>query len=171
MQHTTPDPASLDNLRDIIVPDPVSLWPLAPGWYGLGVVLLIVLACWAGWRLRQWHRNRYRRIALAELDQLEAAAHDPSHRLSALSELPTLVKRVALAAWPRETVASLSGPSLLAFLDHTGRMQAFQTGPGNALPELAYNTHAAVALDDEHIAPLFAAVREWVKRHDAPSPS
>jgi hypothetical protein len=169
MQHTTPDPASLDNLRDIIVPDPVALWPLAPGWYGLGWVLLIALVFWAWSRLRQRRLNRYRRVALAELDQLEAAVHDPSRRLLVLGELPVLVKRVALAAWPREMVASLSGPSLLAFLDATGRTQAFQLGPGKELPVLAYDTRTAAALDDAHIAQLFGVVRAWIKRHDAPS--
>lgn len=170
MQPTTPDPASLANLHDIVVPEPVSLWPLAPGWYGLAWVFLVALVCWAGWRLRQWRLNRYRRVALAELEQLEAAAYDPSRRIAVLGELPTLVKRVALAAWPRETVASLSGPSLLAFLDDTGRTQAFQVGPGKVLPALAYDVRMAAALDDEHIASLFDAVRGWVKRHAAPSP-
>jgi hypothetical protein len=169
MQPTTSDPASLANLYDIIVPQPVSLWPLAPGWYGLAWVALVVLAVWAGWRLRQWRLNRYRRVALAELDQLEAAARDPSRRLAVLGALPTLVKRVALAVWPRETVASLSGPSLLAFLDATGQTQAFQVGPGKDLPMLAYDTKTAAALDDEHIALLFDAVREWIKRHHTPS--
>jgi len=65
MQQPTPDPASLDNLHDIIVPDPVSVWPLAPGWYGLGWVLLIALAFWVWSRMRQRRLNRYRREALA----------------------------------------------------------------------------------------------------------
>jgi hypothetical protein len=170
MQQTTPDPASLSNLQDIVVPEPVSLWPLAPGWYVLAWLLLIALAFWAWSCLRRWHQNRYRRTALAELDQLEAALQDPSRRASALSELPALVKRVALAAWPRETVASLSGPGLLAFLDQTGRTQAFQLGAGKDLAVLAYDTRTVAALDNEHIAPLFSAVREWIKRHEASLP-
>jgi hypothetical protein len=109
-------------------------------------------------------------MALAELDQLEAAVKDPSRRVSALGELPALVKRVALAAWPRERVASLSGSALLAFLDHTGRMQTFQLGAGKDLAVLAYDTQTVAALDHEHIAPLFSAVREWIKQHQAPSP-
>jgi hypothetical protein len=170
MQPTTSDPASLSNLHDIIVPDPVALWPPAPGWYVLAWLLLIALSCWAWWRLQRWRQNRYRRMALAELDHLEAAVQDPSRRVSALGELPALVKRVALAAWPRERVASLSGSALLAFLDHTGRMQTFQLGAGKDLAVLAYDTQTVAALDHEHIAPLFSAVREWIKQHQAPSP-
>ena len=169
MKPTTPDVASLANLHDIVVSDPVPLWPPAPGWYGVGWILLIALV-WVTWSLmRKRHANRYRRVALAELDQLELAVHDPTRRGSALAELPALVKRVALAAWPREVVASLSGQTLLEFLDAAGRTRAFRDGPGTCLSALAYDTRAAAALDDEHIAQLFGAVREWVKQHNAPS--
>jgi hypothetical protein len=109
-------------------------------------------------------------MALAELDELEAAVQDPSQRVSVLGSLPALVKRVALAAWPRERVAPLSGPALLAFLDQTGRTQTFQLGAGKALAVLAYDAQTVAALDNEHITPLFSAVREWIKQHDIPSP-
>ena len=171
MQKTASDPASLDNLHDIVVLDPVSVWPLAPGWYWIAWLLLIFLTIFTWSLVRKRRANRYRRVALVELDRLEVAVRDPERRISALTELPTLVKRVALAAWPREIVASLSGPSLLEFLDATGRTQAFRLGPGTCLSALLYDTRAAAALGDEHIAPLFGAVREWVKRHDPLSPS
>ena len=117
--------------------------------------------------IRKRRANRYRRVALVELDQLEVAARDPERRVSALTELPILVKRVALAAWPREVVASLSGQSLLEFLDATGRTQAFRLGPGKRLLALGYDAKAAAELGDEHVALLFDAVREWVKRHES----
>ncbi len=169
MQKTTPDPASLDHLHDIVGLDPVSSWPLAPGWYGVGWMLLIALVLVTWSLIRKRHANRYRRVALAELDQLEAAVHDPSRRMSALGELPALVKRVALAVWPREVVASLSGQALLEFLDAAGRTQAFSNGPGTCLSVLAYDRRAAAALDDERVVQLFGVVRTWVKRHNAPS--
>ena len=48
-----PDPSSLDNLFDIVVPPPVSWWPPAPGWYVVGG-LAIALAVWAA--RRGWQR-------------------------------------------------------------------------------------------------------------------
>ena len=115
MPKTAPDPASLENLHDIVGLDPVPLWPLAPGWYGVGGILVVGLVFFIWSWIHRWRANRYRRVALAELTQLEAAVHDASRRVSALAELPALVKRVALAAWPREVVASLSSQSLLEF--------------------------------------------------------
>ena len=46
------DPASLERLHDLVPPAPVPWWPLAPGWYVLGALILIVagLAAWRWWR-------------------------------------------------------------------------------------------------------------------------
>ena len=58
-------------LRDIHLPDPIGWWPLAPGWWGvLGLVLLIISGIF--W----WRRKKHRRnstpwqAALTELDRL-----------------------------------------------------------------------------------------------------
>ena len=36
------DSGSLQNLNDIVIPDPVAWWPPAPGWYVLAAILLII---------------------------------------------------------------------------------------------------------------------------------
>ena len=59
----TPDPASLQNLNDIVLPEAVSWWPLANGWYYLFGVLLLLLAWFAYRMIRSWRRNGYRREA------------------------------------------------------------------------------------------------------------
>ena len=65
------DPASLQNLNDIVLPATVGWWPLATGWYFLFGLLLIALA-WFGYRsLHRWMNNRYRRAALRELQGRE----------------------------------------------------------------------------------------------------
>jgi hypothetical protein len=46
---------SLSSLHDIIIPAPVSFWPLALGWYALGVLLLVYLFHFS---LKLW--NHYR---------------------------------------------------------------------------------------------------------------
>src|SRR5262245_63229264 len=104
------DPGSLDRLNDIVVPPPVPWWPPAPAWYAVGIIVLILLAVLA-WQMIAWRmRTRYRRAALAELATIDTRS---SHALGAVAEL---VKRVALAAFPREQVASLAVDVWLAFL-------------------------------------------------------
>jgi uncharacterized protein DUF4381 len=165
MSPTAADPTSLENLFDIVAPPPVPWWPPAPGWLVVGGVLL-VLAFWGAWRAwRRWLAAAYRRAALAEWRQLRTQAADPGRREAALRHLPELVKRTALAAFPREAVASLSGETWLRFLDRTGHTDAFTHGRGQLLPELAYNPRLAAQLDAAAVEDLFRIVRRWIRGH------
>ena len=161
------DPASLDNLHDIVVLAPVPWWPPAPGWDVVGAVLLFAFG-WGVWvLLHRWRGNRYRRVALAELDRLEMLLRDDAQHQLAITQLPALVKRITLAAWPRNRVAPLCGQEWLEFLDSTGHTTAFTDGPGRLLPALAYSPRTAASLDQAQIEELFAVVRTWIKKHRA----
>ena len=164
-----PDPSSLENLFDIVVPPPVSWWPPAPGWYVVGGLVLL-LGVYGAWRaLARRRAAAYRRAALAELRRIEARAVDEGQRAVALREVPALVKRTALAAFPRETVASLSGAEWLGFLDRTGHTDAFTRGRGQVLAALAYDPGVAQGLDRGAMQELFDAVARWIGSHHAPA--
>jgi Domain of unknown function (DUF4381) len=148
-----------------VVPPPVPWWPPAPGWFVVGGVLL-VLSFWGAWRAwKRWKAAVYRRAALAEWRQLTTQASDPALREAALQALPELVKRTALAAFPRDEVASLSGMEWLRFLDRTGRTDAFTRGRGQLLSELAYDRRLSARLDAAAVDEVFAAARRWIDGH------
>ena len=93
------DPASLQNLHDIVEPMPGSIWwPPEPGWWFLLVIVLAVCLWRFMRRIKNRHADAYRREALSELERLED-----------ITRLPELLKRTALVAYPRKTVASLAG--------------------------------------------------------------
>jgi hypothetical protein len=97
--------SSLSNLRDIVLPAEPGLWPLAPGMWLLISSLLSLLA-WILWtQYDRRKRNAYRRAGLLLLPEVQTNY-----------ELSVLLKRVALAAFPREQVASLHGDAWVAFL-------------------------------------------------------
>ena len=152
------DNASLQNLNDIVTPDAVPWWPLAPGWYVLAVVAAMALAGLAvlGWR--RWRKDRYRRQALAELEDIREDAAE------SLQRLPALLKRTALSAWPRETVASLSGQPWHAFLDHSAGTDQFCQGAGELLDQLAYGK----SLSESEHSRLLAAAENWLRLHRPP---
>jgi hypothetical protein len=154
-----PDLGSLDRLHDIAAPPPVPWWPPAPGWYIVAAValLLLGLAAWAA--LARWRRDRYRREALGELDRI---ARDPKAP-SSISSVAELVKRVALAAYPRARVASLTGEAWLAFLDVTGGTDAFSQGAGQMLKDAAYRRDASQ--EASQLSNLTHVVRHWIKHH------
>jgi len=99
-------------LHDIHLPEPISfLWPLAPGWWLLlAVVLLLILA--SIWLLR-WFKAP-KRIALRHLKKLEKAYSDDPKKL--VQEISTLLRRFYITKYPRKEVASLTGQAWLEFL-------------------------------------------------------
>lgn len=102
------DALTLQDLREIVLPPAPPFWPLAPGlWIALGLLtLLAALLAWTLCSRRQ--RNAYRGVGLTLLNDARSS-HDVS----------VLLKRVALAAYPREQVASLYGDEWLCFLANT----------------------------------------------------
>ncbi|HMQ95081.1 MAG TPA: DUF4381 domain-containing protein [Amaricoccus sp.] len=147
-----PAPTTLIDLLHELVepaePPPVTMTPQTWGWAVLAVLLALALA-WLAWRAwRRWRANAYRRAALAEL---AAAGDDPV-------AIAGILRRTALAAWPRERVASLTGRDWLAFLDATGG-GGFAGGPGAALAVAPYRDDAVP------VPGLGEAAALWVRRH------
>ena len=123
--------------------------PQTIGWYVV-FGLLFLLAAWAVWRIfASWRHNRYRREALRELEHAD------------ISAIPVLLKRTALAAWPREQVASLSGEPWLRFLETSGGDFSLR-GPGRLLLILDYDA-GSLTPEEEHDLRQTAAT--WIRRH------
>jgi hypothetical protein len=166
-----PSQTGLDALHDVVAPPPVSWMPQTPAWYVLGALLLVALAwlAWRWWRRRQ--ANRYRSAALVELAAIGAAFTDPQRRLEELQRIQEVLKRAALVAYPRQTVASLTGEEWLRFLDAGYGGQGFTQGPGRLLPEIAYGpTEPLQALSEIDRSELLALAKKWVKHHRATPP-
>jgi hypothetical protein len=160
------DPASLQNLHDIVVPDPIPLLPPAPGWYALGLSVLVLLIWFCVNRYLSWGRNRYRREALAALDRFEKELADTTQYRKILPQLPQLVKRTALAAYGRARVASLVGSDWLAFLDNTGSTDVFGKGNGSLLLQCSYEPATSLeTVSKGHINELCKVIRQWINQH------
>jgi Domain of unknown function (DUF4381) len=142
--------APLDKLHDFYQPPPPAWTPQTAGWY---VVFAIVgvLVLWLVVRsARKWYANRYRREALREL-----ATASPA-------EFSVLLKRTALAAWPRAQVASLSGTEWLAFLNQTSLQEEFLQRPGNQIEEVGLRP---IALSPQEERTLRQLTVTWIRRH------
>ena len=156
----TPDP--LSSLRDWHPPDAVSWWPPAPGWWllALAILAVLVLAARAGLgRRRQTALARATRRQLETLGRELAADGDQRRYVASLSRL---LRRLALARYPRARVAGLSGDAWLAFLDATGGGGEFTRGVGRVLIESAYRPGRGQTtdIDPERLQALILA---WVE--------
>lgn len=140
----------LDQLRDIHLPAPVSIWPLAPGWWLL-LALAAGLAVAAGFGWRYWVRHRrYRRHALRQLAQLEQQTLSDREYLDLLA---LLVKHTALCHDP--AAASLAGWQW---------QQQLQTAmPADAARLIAVDRYQPQQTIDR--AQLGDAVRQWIRSH------
>jgi hypothetical protein len=148
------DPAaSLDRLVDIVEPTAAPLWPLAPGWWVLLVVALVTLFSVAFVCIRRWRRAAYRR----EASQLLDAMGDD------LSQLPKLLKRVALSAFPRQSVAALNGQNWIDFLNTHCDGAQFDRG----LLDLAYRPDE---LEPASLEALRSGARHWIRTHRIEDP-
>lgn len=138
----------IDRLAEPPEPAPISMLPQTPGWLVFGGLCLLALA-WLGWRWRAHRRaNAYRRAALAEL---QGAGDDPT----AIAEV---LRRTALAAWPRERVAGLHGAAWLEFLDRSGA-GGFTDGPGRVIARAPYQGAAEPAPGLNELA------ARWIRDH------
>ncbi len=149
-------PTSLDLLEDIVVPEPVSWWPLAPAWWVLIAIVVLGSACWGWLAYRRGKSNAYRRAALRELDELG----------DGVAGVPALMKRVALAMWPRSEIAGLSGERWIAFLRDTSP-DGFDEESAEALLEAGYR---GGELDAGKRSSLTRSAKRWIATHRRPNP-
>jgi len=153
---------SIEQLRELALPAPVSYWPQTWGWLLLGVLLLVGLLAWALLAWRRWANDRYRREALARLDLLATRLDDDAARLQALRELPELLKRVALSMPGAPAVAALHDSHWQVFLAaHAGK--PLPDDFARQLAQLAYAPDRQLRGLDART--LLRQGRDWVEHH------
>ena len=98
---------SLDKLNDIVEPGSASWW--LPSWpaIAIAVALLAGIALFIFWLVRRRQQSRARKAAIKQLQQ---------DRNMSIEELTILLKRTALAYYPRELVAEKHGRQWIRFL-------------------------------------------------------
>jgi hypothetical protein len=154
------DAGSLQNLNDIVLPGAVPWWPPASGWYVVAALLAMAVAVLFVRFRNNRNRNRYRRQALAELAVIRHSQTGDS-----LQRLPGLLKRAALAAWPRPQVAALSGAAWHRFLDESAETDRFVNGAGATLDRLAYRVNTVPTPSGEELEQVLDAAEFWLKNH------
>jgi cbb3-type cytochrome oxidase subunit 3 len=146
-------------LRGYRLPDPVSWWPPAPGWWLLAVLLLVLAIALTAWVLRRHRRRAAVRAALRELFELRTALEADQDRQAYIRGLSRLLRRFALTRFSRSEVAGLTGDDWLAFLDAHGGGGAFQGETGRLLCEAPYRPQSEIRV--EHLESL---VERWIRR-------
>ena len=145
-------------MHGLVMPDPVPLLPETPGWLILSGWLLAVSILAARYLTKRRRASRYRREALAVLKTIEGQS-DLSPAESG-QRIAALLKRTALAAYPRQQVASLTGTDWAQFLKESTRNDQQVADAAEMLAAAAY-------WPDADGRELSAPVRRWIRLHRA----
>lgn len=143
----------LAQLADIHLPEPVSYWPPAIGWWILAAIALVLLALLLRKLARMRSQQKIRQYALAELErcydsfsQADPAALDQS-RLDYVNQFNTVVRRVALVHYPQANVASLDGAAWVDFIRQKGESSLMTDEIAAALQYGRFQTRCDVDVD------------------------
>lgn len=145
-------------IRDLHLPDAVSWWPLAPGWWFLAAIL-ITTGLWLLWRYLQ--RRKFeapKRYALRELARFESEYLKTHDTVALGKNVSNLLRRAMLAYAPRGEMAGLTGEDWLNWLDRDLPVPYFHTEGGKSLLALPYRDPDG-DFSDVDINAMLAAVR------------
>ena len=148
--------ASLDNLNDIIIPQAVGYFPLAPGWYVVGLLVLSLLFHFLFLFFSTYKKNLYRREALEELE------HFTKQNKEEAIELLSLAKRVAIVAFGRETIAKLSSTSWWDFMQEHSKVRVSSQLREN-IEKILYDRGYECSSSDYTDIKTFVLL--WIKTH------
>lgn len=145
-------------LRDMHLPDPISWWPLATGWWmACGVVFLLLLSSYMV--LKRYSRITLKKQASKTLDQIASSFNETDNAAQCLSELSKFLRRVVISQEMMDSkAASLTGENWLCLLDKRLDEPLFSQGVGRILLHGPYQP----AVKNEDVAQLIELCRKWV---------
>ena len=147
----------LANLKDIHLPPPPSIWPLAIGWWlviGAIVICIIIIIGIGVYR----YKTRTKRAALAELKQFnQKFAKSSDYRLLA-KETSIFLRRLALSISAKN--GAVCGENWLELLDSLSPAQPFSTNYREIISEYPYKKECPPF----DYSPLLTDIRGIIRR-------
>lgn len=152
----------LNQLHDIEGLDPISIWPLAIGWWlliSLGFLILAAFIYLVVRRLsfrRSWQYDAFLKLAALENN---LSAHTACESVVILSDY---LRRIVLQRFSRTECASLTGESWLKWLAQHDPADFDWTQKGKILLDAPY-APIDRKVSFEQIEELIQAIRNWVR--------
>ena len=147
-------------LRDIHLPDPISWWPPAPGWWLIAGTILIIIAAVFLFRLYR-KKQALKKQVRAEFEIIRAEFNKAQNSTVLVQSLSILLRRACISFYPRSEVASLTGKAWLQFLDDTGKEKEFLSEHGQLIATAPYlSDNTTIDFDTEK---LILLCENWLK--------
>ena len=158
----SPHAQALGQLRDIHLPEPISWWPLAPGWYVIGSLAVITILAILYFIVRYYKNTRAKRQALRLLTAYRQQYQEEGNSQLSAARVSELLKRVALVYFPRAKVASLQGNEWISFLNNSSKGLDFE----QVCTELLDVPYQPMRPHDLNL--LFQMAHQWIRQRRRP---
>lgn len=144
-------------LRDIHLPEAISWFPPAIGWWFLLVLIpLVIVGAW--YLFKRLTRNTAIKSAKKLLVTIKA--DENLGDLEKLQQISKWLRRVSMSNAPRKLSAGLKGNAWLRHLDNSVQGSPFSEGIGQCLIDAPYRQSAPENLD---IDSLITLCETWLK--------
>ncbi|MCW8107781.1 DUF4381 domain-containing protein [Alteromonas ponticola] len=153
---TSSDP--LAQLQDIHVPESVSAWPLAWGWWVLILLALVGMAVTIYWLYKRHQFFQAKRQAIREIQALQANQPDWAQQQNAI------LKRTASYYYDTQNVAALYGQRWQQFLLECLAQNAKKSKTVSGLNQLQQALYQPQPLNADHFESCQRACLTWLKR-------
>lgn len=146
-------------LRDIHLPDPISWWPIAPGWWLL-LACTIILFITTILITKKLLKSTLKKQAIKSLDHIENEFQTHGDATQCIRAISEFLRRVVLSSTPTPKNAGLTGMAWLTLLDEKLDKPEFSQGAGLSLLSSPYQHE----VDHDDATQLIKLCRKWIKR-------
>lgn len=148
-------------IRDIHLPDSILWWPLAPGWWLLFLLTVIIILGFYLYK-KTWFNRKIKQNIRRELTQYYTNFNKEGNTQFFIQQLSALLRRVSLYRFHENNIAKLQGIEWLKFLDsklpgNLSEQSSFESGVGKIFLSGPYQ-----ATLDEDVKPAYKLVEHWI---------
>jgi len=148
-----------EQLRDVHLPEAISWWPLAWGWWALLAIILCIVITVVWFIRKSIVNNRYRGFANTELELAFAQWKDDSKNNDYLQSANAILKRIILHTSNNPSLATVSGSAWAKLLNGYSVKPLSETTQ-NALAHECYKADSQTDIKSVHVELV-----NWLKKH------
>jgi len=141
MNPLAPNPVEL---RDIHLPEPISWWPLAPGWWiSLLLIIALIVAAYIfiPKLIKKLKHQPARKLAITEFNNIQRQYQSQQDNQSLVQSLSVLLRRICMTYDSRQSSASLTGQAWIDKLNSINPQQSFSDELIDTLLTAPYQKH------------------------------
>ncbi len=149
-------------LEQFMEPEQVPFTPDAPGWYFVGGLILALLIVGVVLLVRNYRKNRYRRIAIKQLQEQETNLIEKKEYAGLVYFANRLMKDICVTKYDREKCAGLRSADWLRFLNETARSDIFKDEDATTVESIYSDKES---LDKRAATDFTSKTKQWIKTH------